>query len=447
MTEPVPEAHQAPFRDRWAVAFGAIALAAALALLWLGLGMTFFSDEWAFIEQRSLGDPASWFAPHNEHWVTFPVLLYRAVVETIGIGSYVPFHLVLIVLHLAVASLVYRLTDALCGSAVRPHRRHDRAVPGWRVRELVLGVPDLVRRLDPARPSRHGGHGRACTTGQSVAGRGFPPRSPCHVRCRRRDGHRGRGRVACRPTVAALRLRATSSGRPTASTRTGIRLSLAAIGSYPAVRRGRPGDRAGRGGWRPPGSGPAGPVCGHRGRRDPASAAAALTACRRDRRRHRRPVRSRGPDPGPSLRWAGRVHPLPLLPGRSRDRRGGRAGPGHQAHVRRTQAPVHDRRPRRLGHDGTDPERAAAGGRAGTVPCSRGHDPSTCHSRAGTPTARGRSRRDRSFWSRRPIPCQRIVAQYGDPRTDRLVPGSVRPIPPEVLAEARRRLVEGAPVP
>ena len=68
------------------MAFGAIALAAAVALLWLGLGMTFFSDEWAFIEQRSLGDPASWFAPHNEHRVTFPVLLYRAVVETIRIG-------------------------------------------------------------------------------------------------------------------------------------------------------------------------------------------------------------------------------------------------------------------------------------------------------------------------------------------------------------------------
>ena len=46
-----------------------------------------------------------------------------------------------------------------------------------------------------------------------------------------------------------------------------------------------------------------------------------------------------------------------------------------------------------------------------------------------------------------PESLRRIVAQYGDPRTDRLVPGSVRPIPPEVLAEARRRLVEGASVP
>ena len=41
----------------------------------------------------------------------------------------------------------------------------------------------------------------------------------------------------------------------------------------------------------------------------------------------------------------------------------------------------------------------------------------------------------------------RIVERYGDPRTDSLIPGSVRPIPPEILTEARRRLIEGAPLP
>jgi hypothetical protein len=40
-----------------------------------------------------------------------------------------------------------------------------------------------------------------------------------------------------------------------------------------------------------------------------------------------------------------------------------------------------------------------------------------------------------------------IADRYGDPRTDSLAPGSVRPIPSEVLAEARRRLIEGAPIP
>ena len=42
---------------------------------------------------------------------------------------------------------------------------------------------------------------------------------------------------------------------------------------------------------------------------------------------------------------------------------------------------------------------------------------------------------------------QRLAATYGDPRTDALVPWAVRPIPPAVIAEARRRLIEGAPIP
>ncbi len=41
----------------------------------------------------------------------------------------------------------------------------------------------------------------------------------------------------------------------------------------------------------------------------------------------------------------------------------------------------------------------------------------------------------------------RIAAAYGDPRTDRLVPWAVRPIPVEIATEAKRRLIEGAPIP
>ncbi len=42
---------------------------------------------------------------------------------------------------------------------------------------------------------------------------------------------------------------------------------------------------------------------------------------------------------------------------------------------------------------------------------------------------------------------ERIVEAYGNPRTDSLVPWAVRPIPTEILVEARRRLIEGAPIP
>ena len=91
------------------------AAAAALVLLGLGAGLTFFSDEWAFIETRSLTDPSTWFAPHNEHWATLPILVYRLLVETVGLNSYMPYLAVLLALHLAVAGLTYELVRRTSG--------------------------------------------------------------------------------------------------------------------------------------------------------------------------------------------------------------------------------------------------------------------------------------------------------------------------------------------
>jgi hypothetical protein len=78
-------------------------------------GMTFFSDEWAFIADRSLTDPSTWWAPHNEHWVTLPMLAYRLLVETVGIGSYVPYAALVIALHLVIATFVYAMLERACG--------------------------------------------------------------------------------------------------------------------------------------------------------------------------------------------------------------------------------------------------------------------------------------------------------------------------------------------
>ena len=96
-------------------------VAAALSfglLVWLGLGMTFFADDWAFIESRSLADPGTWLPPHNEHWSTLPILLYRLMVETIGIGSYVPYLVVIAALHVVVAWFVYVLLERRTGPLV-----------------------------------------------------------------------------------------------------------------------------------------------------------------------------------------------------------------------------------------------------------------------------------------------------------------------------------------
>jgi hypothetical protein len=93
--------------DRWTAGLAVALLVGLPMLLWLGRGLTFFSDEWAFIESRSLGDPSTWLPPHNEHWSTLPILVYRALVETVGLGSYVPYLAVVVALHGLVVALVF----------------------------------------------------------------------------------------------------------------------------------------------------------------------------------------------------------------------------------------------------------------------------------------------------------------------------------------------------
>jgi hypothetical protein len=105
--------------DGWAVAGLGIALAIGLPwLLWLGRGMTFFADEWAFIESRSLGDPGTWLRPHNEHWSTIPILIYRAIVETVGLRTYVPYLAVLLALHGLVVVLTFVAVRRAAGPLV-----------------------------------------------------------------------------------------------------------------------------------------------------------------------------------------------------------------------------------------------------------------------------------------------------------------------------------------
>lgn len=102
-------------RRRARILFMVLAVIAFITILTMGMGMTFFADEWAFIESRSLGDPATWLPPHNEHWSTLPILVYRAMVETIGIGSYLPYLAVVALLHLVVAGCVYVLLERRTG--------------------------------------------------------------------------------------------------------------------------------------------------------------------------------------------------------------------------------------------------------------------------------------------------------------------------------------------
>ena len=93
------------------------ALAAALAgvtLLALGQGLTFFADEWAVIEGRTL-DLDSFVRPFNEHWLGTTILVYRLMQSAFGLGSYVPYLVLLVGLHIVVASEVFVLVRRSAG--------------------------------------------------------------------------------------------------------------------------------------------------------------------------------------------------------------------------------------------------------------------------------------------------------------------------------------------
>lgn len=89
-------------RHRLAV-FVVIALVAIVLTLWLGRDLTFFMDDCAFLA-RDPTDPSSLLEPHNEHWMTIPMIAYLGVVAVFGTASYLPFLAFLSLLHVFLAA-------------------------------------------------------------------------------------------------------------------------------------------------------------------------------------------------------------------------------------------------------------------------------------------------------------------------------------------------------
>jgi hypothetical protein len=90
-----------------AIVAGAI-VAATITILWLGRGLTFFADEWAVIGDRPLGLD-TFLRPFNEHWLGVTTFVHRLLVESIGLGSYLPYLALLVALHAIVVAEVYVL--------------------------------------------------------------------------------------------------------------------------------------------------------------------------------------------------------------------------------------------------------------------------------------------------------------------------------------------------
>ena len=80
---------------------------------WLDRDLWFFGDEWDFLVRRGLAfGPASprsiWF-PHNEHWSTLPILLWRGLYSAFHLSSYWPYLVPLLLTGVGVMHLAWRL--------------------------------------------------------------------------------------------------------------------------------------------------------------------------------------------------------------------------------------------------------------------------------------------------------------------------------------------------
>jgi predicted lipoprotein with Yx(FWY)xxD motif len=86
--------------------FVAVEVAALITVLVLGRHQWFTLDEWDFLAGRNAGSITDLFRPHNEHWSTIPILVYRALFHLFGLRTYLPYQLIVVLLDLTAAALL-----------------------------------------------------------------------------------------------------------------------------------------------------------------------------------------------------------------------------------------------------------------------------------------------------------------------------------------------------
>jgi hypothetical protein len=81
--------------------------ASACLLLYLGSKLTFLLDDWEFLIYRRDFSADAILHPHGEHIVALPVLIYKALLATVGMGSALPYRVVSTALFLLSAALLF----------------------------------------------------------------------------------------------------------------------------------------------------------------------------------------------------------------------------------------------------------------------------------------------------------------------------------------------------
>ncbi len=80
---------------------------------WVDRKLWFFGDEWDFLVRRGLSYPPTssrsiWF-PHNEHWSTLPILLWRGLYSLFHLTTYWPYLVPVLLAQVGVMHLAWRI--------------------------------------------------------------------------------------------------------------------------------------------------------------------------------------------------------------------------------------------------------------------------------------------------------------------------------------------------
>jgi hypothetical protein len=87
------------------VVFGVLAVASVPLYLAFARDAWFFLDEWDFLSDRTAGNVGDLLRPHVNHWTTLPIVAWRVLWTIFGLRTYVPYVLLSVLVHVAVAAL------------------------------------------------------------------------------------------------------------------------------------------------------------------------------------------------------------------------------------------------------------------------------------------------------------------------------------------------------
>lgn len=71
--------------------------------------VNFYFDEWDFAASRVDWSISSFFLPHNEHWSTLPILVWKVLLLAFGLRTHVPYEAALLAVHVSAVLLLFEL--------------------------------------------------------------------------------------------------------------------------------------------------------------------------------------------------------------------------------------------------------------------------------------------------------------------------------------------------